>query len=433
MKKHKSKEHLNKQEITMAYAYGDGEVYDFPGLYPAFRSGRGYVVPKMEDLIPLPEGSYLFTLPERHPVFYNQKQKYFRHITVDYDGEDIFAVSSFLASGYLRTHLPAFVSEEGAPMLTMWAYAGVTVIDGEFYVPAVRIDEDPRSDFAIHQNHEELKQKTTELINQYPENRLVKQLQGCATEYNCLCSRNFFLSRYEAPLPTSPACNARCTGCLSYQDDESEIVAAQNRLSFKPTPEEIAEVILHHFERVPDGVASFGQGCEGEPLLRANDLAKAIELVRSKTDKGTINCNTNGSLPDAVKLLIDSGIDSIRVSMNSPTEKYYSRYYKPRNYTFSDIAQSVDIALQSDVFTSINLFFLPGFTDMETEVANLFTFLDKFPVDMIQTRNLNIDPDFYLDEIGFVESKAIGVKNLLAEIRNKYPKIRLGYYNPALR
>jgi pyruvate-formate lyase-activating enzyme len=59
------------------------------------------------------------------------------------------------------------------------------------------------------------------------------------------------------------------------------------------------------------------------------------------------------------------------------------------------------------IFVSLNLFFIPGFTDIESEVQSLFTFLKKFPVDMMQTRNLNIDPDYYFDLIVPDESKAI--------------------------
>jgi pyruvate-formate lyase-activating enzyme len=88
------------------------------------------------------------------------------------------------------------------------------------------------------------------------------------------------------------------------------------------------------------------------------------------------------------------------------------------------------LACKAGIFVSLNLFFLPGFTDAESEVKNLFSFLDRFPVDMIQTRNLNIDPDYYLDTIGFVDEPALGIRTLLATLRERYPDIRLGYYNP---
>ena len=419
--------------LCLAYAGADGSVWDFPGIEPAFRTGTRFTRVPRGGLIKLPYGSYLFSLPGRYPVFYNRRNRDFNHIEISPDGEDITAVSAFLASGYLRTFLPAYLSKEGAPTLPLWAYAGVVFADGDFYVPAIRIDDDPRSDPAIHENDGELDTAITVVEGAYPGNRLVKQLAKCSTRYRCLCARNFFLGRHEAPVPTSPACNARCAGCLSQQGDDSPVPASQERLDFSPTPAEIARVIVHHLGRVPRGVASFGQGCEGEPLLRARDLAAAIRLAREETDRGTININTNGSLPDGVKTLIDAGLDSIRVSLNSPTEDYYTRFYRPAGYSFDDVLRTIDAALAAGIFVSINLFFLPGFTDMETEAEALTNFLRKFPVNMIQTRNLNIDPDYYLELIGFRESEPMGIARLVGLLREKFPGVRLGYYNPPLK
>ncbi len=344
-------------------------------------------------------------------------------------GGEALGASAFLSSGYLRTYLPAFSKKKDAPTLPLWAYAALVIRGEELLVPALRIDDDPRSDPEIHLNDDELRAAIKQTSGEYPDNRLVGQLARCSTEYRCLCARNFFLSRYEAPLPTTPPCNARCLGCLSHQDD-SGFCGSQERLNFMPTPEEISGVILHHFNRVDSAVASFGQGCEGEPLLRGKDLAAGIRMVREKTDRGTININTNGSLPDMVKLMAEAGLDSVRISMNSPTREYYERYYRMTSYTFDDVLRSLDTAISSGIFTSLNLFFLPGFTDMESEIESLFTFLRKFPVSMIQTRNLNIDPDFYLEKIGFIESPPVGIRRLLDMIRAEFPEIKLGYYNP---
>lgn len=416
----------------LAYSDDSGNVYDFDGLEPTFRSGQRFVPVDESELIPLPYGSYLFTLPDRFPVSYSNNE--FIAVKKTPDGEDLNAVSSFLASGYLRTYLPAYKKKKkNAVILPLWAYAGVVVNKNRFFVPAMRIDDDPRSDPAIHENHGEFKKAVKKVKSAYPDNRLVNQLSICSTEYNCLCARNFFLSRYECPVPTSPACNADCLGCFSYQDESSGFCQSQFRLDFAPSPEEISEVIVHHFKNVEYGVASFGQGCEGEPLLRAKDLAKAVSMVREKTTAGTVNLNSNGSRPDGVAEMIDAGLDSLRVSMNSPTERYYTSYHRPVNYSYSDVLRTIDVALSRGIFVSVNLFFMPGFTDSVSEVESLFRFLEKFPVNMIQTRNMNIDPDYFFDRIGFADEDAVGVRNLVAMIREKFPQIRLGYYNPPLK
>jgi len=420
------------ENIFMAYSDDAGNVYDYEGKSPAFRYGYRFAEVNRSELIPLPYGSYLFSLPDRYPVtFANGK---FFPVKRDPSGKDINGVSAFLASGYLRTYLPAFVKKRSdAVVLPLWAYCGVVCINGDFYVPAIRIDEDKRSDPAIHENHGELKKAIKRVKLELKGNRLVNQLALCSTEYNCLCARNFFLGRYECPVPTSPACNADCLGCFSFQDGTSGFCQSQLRLDFAPTSEEISQVILRHFENVPHGVASFGQGCEGEPLLRGKDLAKAISLVREKTPNGTINLNTNGSKPEIVGELINCGLDSIRISMCSPTEKYYTAYHRPATFSYRDVLKTLEIALERGIFGSINLFFMPGFTDCQSEVESLMDFLKKFPVNMIQTRNMNIDPDYFFEKISFKDEEAIGIKNLLALLRQNFATLRLGYYNPPIR
>ena len=44
-------------------------------------------------------------------------------------------------------------------------------------------------------------------------------------------------------------------------------------------PEEIAEVALRHGERAKDPLISFGQGCEGDPCLAADNIAKAVKII----------------------------------------------------------------------------------------------------------------------------------------------------------
>ncbi|HQO40655.1 MAG TPA: radical SAM protein [Spirochaetota bacterium] len=418
-------------EASMAFADSEGNVYDYPGLMPAFRSGHRFISAENIDLIKLPYGSYLFSLQERFPV--SATGTGFKTIKKSPDNDDITAVAAFPASAYLRTYLPAYEKKVNGAVLPLWAYTGLVFADEDFYIPAMRIDDDPRSDPALHENHRELKSAVKKLRERHPENRLVAQLATCSTEYNCLCARNFFLGRYECPVPSSPACNADCIGCLSFQDEGSGFCQSQPRLDFAPTPREISGVITDHFSRVEHAVSSFGQGCEGEPLLRGEDLAAAISLVREVTDKGTINCNTNGSRPDILAQMIKAGLDSVRISLCSPGEQFYTAYHRPVNYSYSDVIKSVGLALDAGIFVSINLFFMPGFTDSDSEVSSLISFLEKFPVNMIQTRNLNIDPDYFFDRVGFTDRDAIGISALIKMLRENYPAMRLGYYNPAIK
>jgi pyruvate-formate lyase-activating enzyme len=266
---------------------------------------------------------------------------------------------------------------------------------------------------------------------QLPGNRLRRHLETCALVYGCPAAKNFFLERCEAPLPTSPRCNARCRGCLS-QQTASGIDRSQDRIVFTPTPKEIAAVALAHLRRLKRGVVSFGQGCEGEPLLAADVIAPAIRTIRAATGRGTINLNTNGSRPADLQRLIDAGLDSMRVSLNSVREDGYRAYFRPAGYRFSDVAAGIDLALRRGIHVSLNYLNLPGFTDTIEEVAALRQFLRRHPVQMIQWRNLNFDPVRYWEMMDTAVQRGtpLGMKAVFEEVRTGFPRLRHGYFNP---
>jgi molybdenum cofactor biosynthesis enzyme MoaA len=188
-----------------------------------------------------------------------------------------------------------------------------------------------------------------------------------------------------------------------------------------------------HLQKATEPLVSFGQGCEGEPLLQGKTLAAAIRLIRQQTGSGTINLNTNGSLPGTIAQLRDSGLDSIRVSLNSAREVYYRNYYKPRGYSFADVQASLRTMKSRGGFVSINLLTLPGISDEEEEVEAIIHLIDDTGVDLIQMRNLNMDPEWYLREIGYRATGCrLGILQMMAKIRQSYPQIEFGYFNPCL-
>jgi pyruvate-formate lyase-activating enzyme len=264
-----------------------------------------------------------------------------------------------------------------------------------------------------------------------PENRLRAHLEHCALTYGCPAGKNFFLGRYEAPLPTSRQCNAGCLGCISLQKN-SGIAHSQDRIAFIPTPEEIAQVALEHIGRVKRPVVSFGQGCEGDPLFAAEVIGPAIRIIRRATQKGTINMNTNASLPDVLADLLDQGLDSIRVSLNSVREPCYTAYFKPRGYGFAAVKKSIAFALRKGRFVSLNYLNCPGFTDTPEEVRELIQFLKQYPVHMIQWRNLNFDPLRYVRMMATAAGQGppLGMEKSLARIKKLFPNLKHGYFNP---
>jgi molybdenum cofactor biosynthesis enzyme MoaA len=192
-------------------------------------------------------------------------------------------------------------------------------------------------------------------------------------------------------------------------------------------------VAVPHLQKAPRAVVSFGQGCEGEPLLEAKTLETSIRMMRKATSRGTINLNTNGSLPDAVDKLCRAGLQSIRVSMNSAHPEYYEKYFRPRGYGFDHARRSILAVKANGGFASINYFVLPGFTDQNSEWNALRTLISETRLDLIQLRNLNIDPEWYLEKLRpDLSEKKIGIQRLISRIRDEFPDVRLGYFNPPL-
>jgi pyruvate-formate lyase-activating enzyme len=384
-------------------------------------------------LIPLPPGSELFQLPDRVPLGYDRKKE--RFIRLEKDPNDharkVQAVAAFMAPAHTQILTAAYHSDKSAPVLPLFSYTAVGWMDGQFLVAGVRIDPLVRQDIDQF-DQQKLEKRAREALAHQRENRLVQHLGTCALSYGCPAAKNYFLERWEAPLPTSPQCNAACIGCISLQKN-SEICASQERIAFVPSPEEIAEVAVNHLQKAVEPLVSFGQGCEGEPLLQGKTLKKAVELIRSQTKLGTINLNTNGSLPQKIAHLRNSGLDSIRVSLNSTRESYYHHYYKPRGYTFSEVKESLRVMKKAGGFTSVNLLTLAGVTDEEEEVEAIVRFIDETGIDLIQLRNLNIDPEWYLKKIGYRASDTrLGLLEMMERIRKSHPQVKFGYFNPCL-
>lgn len=336
------------------------------------------------------------------------------------------AVAAFLPPGYLRTLLPATQLREEAPILPLWAYSAVGWRGGRFWATGILIDPNPHWDPRFFRNDRLLQRKVDRSLRSNPTNRLLRQLARCALEYHCFAAKNVFFRRWECPLPTSPSCNASCLGCISLQPSEC-CPASMERIDFVPTPEEVAEIAVPHLEEAEDAIVSFGQGCEGEPLREWPLLERSIRIFRDKTDRGTINLNTNGSLPQKVKRLCEAGLDSIRVTLNSPNPEYYYRYHKPRGYTFKDVTKSLIAAKEKGIYTAINLLVFPGFTDRESEIEGLIQLIRKTDLDLIQMRNLNIDPDLYLQTMG--EGLGMGIPRMIEMLRREFPRLQFGYFN----
>jgi wyosine [tRNA(Phe)-imidazoG37] synthetase (radical SAM superfamily) len=416
-----------KHSPYILYSDGKGNIFEDETLYVTGRSGWDAVEVPNDEWIELPDGGSLYELPGRRGIGLDVKTGEMRLC------DKGWAVAAFIPPAHTGLYLAAYETAPDAPTLPLFCYTAVGWYNNKKCVPAVRIEADIRQDCAGY-DQKKVESGVSQLLKAYPHNRLVNHIaNNCALTYHCPAARNYFLGRWECPIPSSPACNANCVGCISLQPDEETIVSTQDRLTFKPTAEEIVEYTVPHLESAPYPIVSFGQGCEGEPLLMWETIRDAIIEIRKHTPKGSININTNGSRPDAVKILCDAGLDSIRVSTNSARREIYMPYYRPNNYDFNDVVESLKIVRDAGGWTSINYFVFPGMTDSEAEYEALRKLVKETGLCMIQWRNFNIDPDWYLGKIGVTDTGVcMGVKQLQELLREEFPTLKYGYFNPPI-
>jgi len=413
-----------KIQPVMVFADEDGNIYDHPDLLMLVRRGRELTLPRPDELIPLPEGSDLYLLPGRHALGLDPQ-------TGKAEALEERAVAAFVCPSYTLSGTAAYLKDDGSPSLPLFAYGAVGFANDKFWVAATQVDKDRRQVFT-QVAPERITKGAQDLLRRYPENRLIGHLARCALTFCCPAAKNLALGRFEAPLPTSRACNARCYGCISHQPLESGFPASQNRIDFRPKAREIVEIMHLHSKRAKNPVLSFGQGCEGEPLTEASLLTEAIALFRSEGGRGTVNINTNASLPDTIPDLAKAGLDSIRVSMNSARETVYNSYYRPHGYTFADVCRTIATAREHELFVSINYLFFPGINDTESELAALTDLVTQTRPNYIQMRNLSLDPELYLGCVGEPTESSMGLGNFMKRLKKTCPWINYGYFNPYL-
>lgn len=411
--------------FRMLYADKAGNLYDKPDVAAVGRAGSIYAELDGTDMIPLPEGASLVSVPEGIPVGIDRKGN-FTLVERDISGHEIFAVGALLPQGYTRTLLPAFRRNAEKP-LPLFGYAAVAWRDDKVYVAAVKTDEDVKWNPANY-NTPQLDEFVQTELSWRGDNRIIQQLAKCSLEYGCFTAQNIFYRRWEGGIPVSMACNARCLGCISLQPAEC-CPSPQSRINFRPSVQEIAEIAISHLQEAEDAIVSFGQGCEGEPSLEAGVVSEAIKQIRKSTARGTINMNTNGGNTPGIQALCEAGIDSFRVSTVSAREETYNAYYSPVNYAWQDVCSSIDFARHNNVFVSLNLLTFPGITDTPEEVEAIVDFIKKHAINMVQIRNLNIDPDFIMNKIPVNSADMMGIKNFIGFLRSEVPGLIIGNYS----
>ena len=411
------------------FANQKGEAMENPEVTMLGRSGLEWVEAEQSEMIPLPKGASLVSLPGFVPVGIGRKGdlQYFA-VQPDHCDAPVTAVAALLPQGFTRTMLPACVSPE-AKSLPLFGYAAVGFKDNKIWAAAVQSDEH-RKWHPRYYNTVALPQRIDRMLSKYPENRILRQLARCSLQYSCYTAQNLFYGRWEAGIPTMTACNADCIGCIS--ESHLEMDSPQHRLDFLPSVQEIYEVGLEHLLHAREAIISFGQGCEGEPSLNADRLAEAIRFIRRDTDQGTINMNSNAGYTEGLVKMTDAGLDALRVTIFSCQEQNYNIYHRPKNYRLEDVKNSIKYAHDHGLRVSLNLLTFPGFTDREDEIGALLDLLTEGNVDMLQLRNLNIDPQELFSRLE-PGGEVMGITNFIGTIQQEMPRVQIGSYTHPVR
>jgi molybdenum cofactor biosynthesis enzyme MoaA len=407
--------------MRAVYADSSGRLFDTPDCAALGRTGELAVLPESADWIELPPGATLVSLPGTRAL-------------VDAGGglkalpTEATAVGAILPQGYTRLYLPAYHKSAESSPLPLFGYTAVGFERGRFYAAALRSD-DPQAFSPLQYGQQQIRASIRRTMSQHPGNRLYDHLRRCALEYECVTARHTFCGRMEAAVPVSPTCNAACVGCISEQPDDAGFPSPQTRLTFRPTAQEMAELILTHFERAGrEAIASFGQGCEGEPSVRGRDIAEAIRLVRAQTAQGYVNINTNAGLTREISRIVSAGLDLMRISTVSAVSQHYDAYYRPRGYTVEDVRQSALAAASGGVLASINWLIFPGVSDQPSEIDAMSRFISETGIRLVQLRNLNIDADTYLARLPGRREQPIGIRAMISELQRRCPALRFGSY-----
>jgi len=410
----------------LVYSTPDGEIHEETRLQALSFEGHPLEV---DDLIPAPDGVTFSMMPERLAV--GQKRNGEQQVLPSTRG---WALAALLPIGYTRTLLPAYEKVPQAEPLPFFGYSAVAGMNGRLYLAAIKTDE-PRKWHPRSFPRQKLEKLVREKQAAFPNNRVIAQHAHCALDYSCPTASNLFFGRWEMAIAVSPGCNSRCIGCISKQEEDEGLISPQDRLTFIPTVDEIVEVALPHLESAEDAIVSFGQGCEGEPLMQWRRIEQVIKAIRRRTDKGVININSNSSNPRWLQKLYDAGLDTIRTSTISGHPETYTAYYRPIGYNFEDVKESLKRASDAGLYSSINLLCFPGIIDREREIEALITLIKDTKLKLIQLRNLNIDPEVLLPRMPALDTmgKALGMHTLIDTLKREVPDVEIGNFSRPVR
>ena len=155
------------------YSDGEGNIFEDTSLYVTGRSGWDAVPVATEDWIELPAGGNLYELPGRKGIGIDVETGEMRLC------EKGWAVAAFIPPAHTGLYMAAYETAKDAPTLPLFCYTAAGWYNEQFYVPAIRTEQDIRQECAGYDD-DKIQNGAADLLKNYPHNRLVKHLmQNC--------------------------------------------------------------------------------------------------------------------------------------------------------------------------------------------------------------------------------------------------------------
>jgi hypothetical protein len=85
------------------------------------------------------------------------------------------------------------------------------------------------------------------------------------------------------------------------------------------------------------------------------------------------------------------------------------------------------------VYVSINMLCFPGLNDQPTEIDAWEELIAATGIDMIQMRNLNVDPDEFLAFMPPITEVSQGVRPFINRLAKQFPDLAIGSFSHNVR
>ncbi|MCX8083571.1 MAG: hypothetical protein N3C60_01435 [Calditerrivibrio sp.] len=279
-----------------------------------------------------------------------------------------FPVSVELPKGYLRTLLPAYKKNTNDNNLISSHLTPVGWMDDRFVVPAILIEK-------------------KNIINEKNKKKIFSIIQH-ENIYSFL-NKQYMLDYL--------------TNCEIIVKNHKEL-----------------EATFHFIRTISDLQLSF-------VITLKYDLdSKTIEMIKQeKNDTITLNLNIKTFSMEKFKSSLSEYIDSISFDVDSFNPDYLAK----KGISFEIFTKLFEFAEKQNLYISVNLLTLPGFTDTVKEYEKTLEFISTFKIDYIKLRELKTNQDIFFAENKIENTEIFGLKNMLKYIKKKNKRVKMGYFS----